>query len=71
MSTDHHSTTVEPRRSYRVGEAANALRVSRQTIYNLCRRGQLRYVTLGSIRLIPASEIDRILSHTADMGDAT
>lgn len=70
MHTPPTPAVVEPRRSYRVPEAATALRVSRQTIYNLIRRGQLRYVTIGSIRVIPASEIDRILTPAANGGDA-
>lgn len=38
-------------------EAMAALRISRDTLYNLIRTGQLRSFTIGRARRIPAAEI--------------
>jgi excisionase family DNA binding protein len=45
---------------YTPNNAANALDLSRSKIYDLMRRGLLRYVVVDSDRRIPASEIARI-----------
>ena len=33
-------------------EAAEILRVSRQTVYDLCRKGRLEYIRAGDVKLI-------------------
>lgn len=38
---------------YRVDEAAEALRISRDTIYELIRSGRLRTIKVGTRRLVP------------------
>ena len=43
---------------YRVEEAAEALRLSRSSIYELIRSGQLRTVKHGSRRLVPVEALD-------------
>lgn len=43
---------------YRVDEAAEALRLSRSSIYELIRSGQLRTVKHGSRRLVPVAALD-------------
>jgi excisionase family DNA binding protein len=45
-----------------VDEAAERLRVSRWTLYNLIRSNQLRTVKIGRRRLIPASAINECLN---------
>lgn len=42
---------------YRVEEAAEALRISRATLYELIRCGSLRTVKLGGRRLVPVAAI--------------
>ncbi|WP_125772980.1 helix-turn-helix domain-containing protein [Antribacter gilvus] len=42
---------------YRVEEAAEALRISRATIYELIRSGNLRTVKLGGRRLVPVAAV--------------
>lgn len=51
-----------PRRALRVPEAAEALGISRSSLYALLRSGKLGYCRIagGSVR-IPAAEIDRFL----------
>ncbi|MBU9767120.1 helix-turn-helix domain-containing protein [Mycobacterium sp. TNTM28] len=48
-----------------VDEAADRLKVSRSLIYSQLRSGELRSVRLGRRRLIPAAEVDRIISEAA------
>ena len=40
-----------------VTEAARRLKVSRGTIYNLMRTGQLAYIQLGGVRRIPGEAL--------------
>ena len=44
-----------------VTEVALALGLSRSSVYQMIRRGELRSVKLGARRVIPASEIARLL----------
>ena len=46
---------------YRVGEAAEALRLSRSAIYELIRSDQLRTVKIGRRRLVPVAALDEWL----------
>jgi excisionase family DNA binding protein len=53
---------------YRVEEAAEALRLTRDAIYELIRSGQLRSFKVGRRRLVP---IDALTEFVASMsGDA-
>jgi excisionase family DNA binding protein len=45
----------------RIGDAATLLGVTRQHLYHLVARGELRTVTLGRARLVPMSELRRIV----------
>jgi excisionase family DNA binding protein len=45
-------------------EAADTIGVSRQYIYNLMRRGQLRTVKVGRRRLIPRSALLELLGES-------
>lgn len=43
------------------GEVARRLGVSRQHVVNLCDRGDLLFVFVGSHRRVPSQEVDRIV----------
>lgn len=45
-----------------VPEAAETLSISRATVFKLLKDGDLNSVTVGSRRLIPATEIDRFIT---------
>ncbi|MFC9973489.1 helix-turn-helix domain-containing protein [Spirillospora sp. NPDC127200] len=53
-----------------VDEAAERLRVSRWTIYNLIRSGQLRTFKLGRRRLVPAAALAECLEELMDLEEA-
>ena len=53
--------TVE-RLAYSPAEAARALGLARSSLYAALTRGDLRSVLVGGRRLVPRSEIDRILT---------
>jgi excisionase family DNA binding protein len=59
---------VPARMAYSPREAASLLGLARSSIYGAIARGELRSVQLGSRRLIPASEIDRVLTPDGDSG---
>lgn len=50
---------------YRVDEAAEALRLSRSSIYELIRSGQLLTVKHGSRRLVPVAALDDFVRNLA------
>lgn len=55
-NTPKNTTNVVPV-LYRVEEAAEALRLSRRTVYDLIRCGALRTVKVGARRLVPVSAV--------------
>lgn len=59
----HRPEYVE-RIAYSPSEAAEALGVTRQHVYNLMAAGRLRSVKLGRCRRIPASALDALLDGT-------
>lgn len=50
-----------------VDEAAARLRVSRWTLYNLIRSGELRTVKIGRRRLVPAAALSECLDTLAEV----
>lgn len=46
---------------FTVNEACSALRVSRWTLYNLIRSGQLATIKLGKRRLIPETAVQALI----------
>lgn len=52
METEETPAVVVPV-VYRVEEAAEALRISRDSIYELIRSGRLRTIKVGARRLVP------------------
>ena len=51
--------------AYRVDQAAQASNLSRSTLYNEMRAGNLRFVKCGARRLIPVAELEAFLSRLA------
>jgi excisionase family DNA binding protein len=51
-----------PKLAYSVAEACAAIGISRPTMYVLMERGQLRTVKIGGRRLIPATELERLIA---------
>lgn len=52
----------EERLAYRVDETAKKLGICKSTVFNRINDGTLKSFKLGNATLIPASEIDRLLS---------
>jgi len=52
-------------RAYTLDEAAERLQVTRQTLYNLEKRGELRVIRLGRAVRVPASELARLIDGEA------
>jgi excisionase family DNA binding protein len=52
---------------YTVDEAAAWLRVSRWTVYNLIRSGQLQTIKIGRRRLVPTTALTECLNHLKEM----
>lgn len=50
-----------------VDEAAERLRVSRWTLYNLIRSNQLRTVKIGRRRLVPVSALTECLDQLSEV----
>ncbi|MFO1128370.1 MAG: helix-turn-helix domain-containing protein [Rhodospirillales bacterium] len=54
-----------PRRGYSIPEFGAVIGVGRTRLYEMIKSGELRTVKLGKRRIIPASEIDRLLGDVA------
>jgi excisionase family DNA binding protein len=50
-----------------VDEAAERLRVSRWTLYNLIRSNKLHTVKIGRRRLVPAAALDEFLARSMEV----
>jgi putative molybdopterin biosynthesis protein len=46
---------------YKAQEVARLLQVSKNSVYELCKRGQLRHVRLGGAIRIPRSAVEELL----------
>jgi excisionase family DNA binding protein len=66
--TGHNLPDVRPSTTSRlltIAEAADALRISRSSIYRLFDAGQLAWVQIGASRRVTSTEIERfIAAHT-------
>jgi excisionase family DNA binding protein len=54
--------TDTQRLAYSLEESAQAIGLSRRTLYNLIEAGSLRTVKLGRRRVVPVEELTRILA---------
>jgi excisionase family DNA binding protein len=50
-----------------IDEAAASLRVSRWSVYNLIRSGQLRTIRIGRRRLVPMNALTECLERLKEM----
>jgi excisionase family DNA binding protein len=55
--------------AYSVNEFCTSVGVGRTKFYELVRDGQIRTVTLGNRRLIPATEINRLLGNEEQLSN--
>ena len=53
-----------PRVGYKVTEVAEMLGLTRQTVYNLIRRGEIRPFRPGGATRISADEVERLVKRT-------
>lgn len=58
-------TDMTPRLAYPIPEAAHLLGISPRGVYRLIETAELRTVTLGRRRLVPAEELARITTPEA------
>jgi excisionase family DNA binding protein len=56
--------------AYSPQQAAEALGTTRQTIYNLIRRGELRRFKIASLTRIPAADVHALVGYEPPAGDA-
>lgn len=52
---------IPERRAYPIPEFATLIGISRSTVYRMMTEGRLRSVWIGHRRLIPSSELDRLI----------
>jgi excisionase family DNA binding protein len=52
---------------FTIDEAAAQLRVSRWSVYNLIRSGQLRTIKIGRRRLVPLDALTECLEHLKEL----
>ncbi len=57
-----HNQDVTRRRLLDMKEVASALHVGRSTAFGLVARGELRSVTIGRRRLVPAEALEQYLA---------
>jgi excisionase family DNA binding protein len=56
----------EMRLALRINEAASALGIGRSTLYALIAKGEVKSAVVAGCRLIPMSELQRLLSENLD-----
>ena len=56
--------------AYQVTTFCQRIGIGRSTFYKLIQNGKLRTVTVGGRRLVPASEVDRLLGNKEGNADA-
>ena len=52
---------------FTIDEAAAQLRVSRWSVYNLIRSGQLQTIKIGRRRLVPLDALTKCLEHLKEL----
>ena len=56
------ATLQPPPAAYSITAFADQLSISRGTVFNLIKRGELRVAKIGTRTVVPATEIDRLLA---------
>lgn len=56
------AATKPPRLALTIEETCEALTISKPTFYELVGQGRLRTVMLGRRRVVPVSEVERLLA---------
>lgn len=65
MSNEQKDKPTASPLAYRPGAAAAALGVTPRTVYRMIDRGHLRTTKIGGVRLIPAEDIQAVISGAA------
>lgn len=60
-SREGNTATHDAKRVYSIAEIAQILGFHRSTTYGLVRRGEIRVVQIGGRKLVPATELERLL----------
>ncbi|MFI8528373.1 helix-turn-helix domain-containing protein [Promicromonospora sukumoe] len=63
--TNTAAVTVIPV-AYRVEEAAESLRIGRDSVYELIRSGRLRTIKVGARRLVPVVALSEYIANALD-----
>ncbi|MFZ4807590.1 MAG: helix-turn-helix transcriptional regulator [Hyphomicrobiaceae bacterium] len=56
----------EIRLALRINEAATALGIGRSTLYSLIAKGEVKSAVVAGCRLVPLSELQRLLAENLD-----
>jgi hypothetical protein len=63
LTTMHrHEQSLEPL-AYQVNAFCRALGISRTSFYDLMKRGELKTIVIAGRRLVPKTEVDRLIAN--------
>jgi excisionase family DNA binding protein len=62
VETESPRKSPVPKMAYSMAETAAALGITKPTAYKLVAQGRLRTVMVGARRLVPITEIERLLA---------
>jgi excisionase family DNA binding protein len=68
VPSSSHTNSSSARRLLTISEAADALRISRSSVYRLFDAGQLAWVQIGSSRRVTCMEIERFITAHTEKG---
>jgi excisionase family DNA binding protein len=55
--------------AFSINSFARELSISRGTVYNMHKAGGLKILKIGGRSIVPAEELDRILSEAPELGE--
>jgi len=55
-----------PKKPYTIKEVCDLFRISRQTLYNLKKKGQISFLKIGTVTRISVDEVERLLSNNQE-----
>jgi excisionase family DNA binding protein len=61
-SANNYQESGHARLAFRVDDFCRAIGICRSNFYNLLKAGEIRTVVIGGRRLVPATEVERLLS---------